>query len=605
MKEIMLGNYAMARGFIEGGVNVATGYPGTPSTEILEYIIDNAEDFNIYVEWSVNEKVAAEVGISASIMGYRSMTTMKSVGLNVASEPINAYTYMGVNGGYVMVSADDPSCHSTHTEQDSRIHAKLAYLPVLEPYSPAEGKEMAKRSFELSEKWNQPVLFRTTTRIAHSRIGVEFGERVEKEVEGRFIPDPKRYVNLPQNARRMRNELVERMDRIAEDVNKLEFNWIEGDGSAGIIASGPPYGNVKEAITRLGVECKILKLGTPHPIPERLLIEFLDGLDRVLVVEEVEPVVEEGVSRIIAREGIDCKVYGKGIVPRTGELGPDVVYNALATFFGKEKKDLSAYEALTNEISEMIPPRPPVLCPGCPHRTVFYAMNRVERKLLGKKGRIVKPSDIGCYTLGYQPPLNAVDTNLCMGASIGVSEGFSKLGKDPVVATIGDSTFFHAGIPPLLNLVFNNSNATVVVLDNRTTAMTGHQPHPGTGFNARKEETKRIQVEDIARACGVEHVRIVDAFDLKDVMSGLEEAVKHDGVSVIVSKGPCALLESRKMETGEVYRVTDDCTGCKACMKLGCPAMDFVEKAIIEETLCSGCSVCAQVCPVNAIEVVK
>jgi indolepyruvate ferredoxin oxidoreductase alpha subunit len=609
MKHIMLGNEAIGRGFIEGGVQVAVGYPGTPSTEILQYIIDNAGEYGIYTEWSVNEKVAMEVAIAGSVAGVRSLVTMKSVGLNVASDPINAYAYMGVRGGMVIVSADDPSCHSTHTEQDSRYHAKLAYLPVFEPSNPGEGKDMASVAFEYSERWEQPVLFRTTTRIGHSRYPVVWKGRNNGDRVPEFIRDLTKYVNLPQNARRMRQELVERMEKIKKDINNLEFNRVEGDGSIGIVASGISYGYVKEAVDKLDIECRILKISTPYPLPEEMVVQFLEDLERVLVVEEVEPIVEEGIIKIANKHGFSIPIYGKEFVPLTGELSPDIAYNSIARFLERPEKDLSKFEEMVNRISEFIPPRPPVLCPGCPHRTAFYSINRVEKKLFKKERNIVKPSDIGCYTLGYQPPLSAVDTNFCMGASVGVASGLSKLIEKPVVATIGDSTFFHAGIPPLLNMVFNRAKATVIILDNRTTAMTGHQPHPGVGKNVRGEKVPPIIVEEIVKACGVDFVRVVDAFDVKTFEETLREAVEYDGVAVIVSKGPCALLDVRdKIRAGEtipVYYVSDDCTGCKSCLNLGCPAITFDEKAGIEETLCVGCSVCAQVCPVNAIKVVE
>jgi indolepyruvate ferredoxin oxidoreductase alpha subunit len=609
---MLLGNEAIARGFLEGGLQLAASYPGTPSSEIMQAILDASNELDIYAEWSVNEKVAAEVAIAASMSGLRSMTSMKGVGVNVASEPIQAFTYMAAKGGMVMVSADDVSMYSSHTEQDNRFFAREAYLPVFEPSDPVEAKEMAKTALEFSEKWRQPVFFRITTRIAHTSADIVLGEIPKRPRKGAFERQPTRWVNLPANARQMRKALLERLDSIGEDVEEIPFNRFEGvDGvEHGIIACGVTYGTVKESLRILGREHDVLllKLGTPYPLPKKMVKKLLASTKEVLVVEEVEPFVETMVASIANKSGIHTKVLGKEHLPRHGEIMVEDMIRGLCSFMNVPvPKDFSRLEILKKEASALTLPRPPVLCPGCGHRTVFYAINLVERKL---KRKSVKPSDIGCYTLGYQHPLNAVDAHLCMGGSIGSSSGFAKSVDDPVISTIGDSTFFHAGIPPLINAVFNNANITVVILDNGTTAMTGHQPHPGVGVTGVGEETKDISIEEVVRAIGIPFMRVKDTFDLPGLVEAIKEAVEFEGPSVVIAKGPCAILDlrARRRQKEKIipYIIDYDlCTGCNVCVnKFGCPAIYLEEdKVVIDNILCVGCGVCSDklVCPKGAI----
>lgn len=610
---ILLGNEAIARGFLEGGLQVAASYPGTPSSEIMEALISASKDVGFYCEWSTNEKVAAEVAIAASISGLRSMTSMKGVGVNVASEPVQAFTYMGTRGGMVMVSADDVSMYSSHTEQDNRFFAREAFLPIFEPSDPREAKEMAKAALEYSEKWGQPIFLRITTGIAHTSADVKLGTIKPMPKKGDFERQPTRWVNLPANARVMRKELVKRLENISKEVEKIPFNFLEGNQKSkyGIVACGVTYGAVKEALKFLGFEKKIylLKLGTPYPIPEKMVKKLLSKTKHVLVVEEVDPFVELQVATIANKSGISSVVKGKEFVPKAGEIQIEDAITAICKFVGKPvPKNLSRINKLKKEAGALLIPRPPVLCAGCGHRAAFYAINMVERRI---KKKSIKPSDIGCYTLGFQYPLNAVDTHFCMGASIGVSHGFAKSVDDPVICTIGDSTFFHAGIPPLINAVFNKSNINVVILDNSTTAMTGHQPHPGVGVTATKESTKKIDIEDIVKAIGVGYLRVIDTFDLPKLVDALEGAVRFNGVSVVIAKGPCAIIDTRekRMKGEEIlpYFIDDElCVDCNVCVnKFGCPAICLDdEKIMIDESLCVGCAVCADilVCPKEAIK---
>jgi indolepyruvate ferredoxin oxidoreductase alpha subunit len=610
---VLMGNEAIARGFLEGGLNVAASYPGTPSSEIMATLITLGQKFDIYTEWSTNEKVAAEVAISASLAGLRSMVSMKGVGINVASEPFQAFTYMGSNGGIVLVSADDVGMHSSHTEQDNRYFAREAYIPVLEPYDPKEAKEMAKSALSLSEKWGQPIMLRITTRIAHTSSDIKLGKIPSEKRKGKFERLPNRWVNLPKNARRMRGEMIERLENVQKAINSLSFNAVEGSGELGIITSGISYGYVKEALNILGAadQVKLLKIGTPYPLPLELIESVLSTSKKVLVVEEVEPFVEMEVRALSNKMGLLLPIFGKELIPLSGELSVFLVVEALAKFLEtKQPVDLTTINEVRDSARDIIPPRPPVLCPGCGHRSVFYAIKQAERKFKkGNKnsGGFIKPTDIGCYTLGFQKPLSAVDTNFCMGASIGVSSGFSKVVSDPVVCTIGDSTFFHAGIPPLLNAVFNKADITVLILDNRTTAMTGFQPHPGVGVNACGEECSAVSIEDIVKACGVKYAKTVDTYKIEDLTNSIQEGVDHQGPAVIIASGPCRMLALKELGPQKIVVIDyEKCTDCRICIdRFGCPAM-FIEddKVSVNSTLCNGCGVCIQkdVCKKGAIE---
>lgn len=604
-KMLLMGNEAIARGLIEGGLQVAASYPGTPSTEVMETLLRHREEFGIYAEWSVNEKVAAEVAISASMCGARASVSMKGVGLNVAAEPIQAYTYMRVEGGLCVVTADDPGMHSSHNEQDNRVFARAAFLPTLEPYDPESCRVLASRSLPLSERWGQPLLLRSTTLVSHMSAPVTPGAIPERTRAVGFMRAPIRWVNLPSNARRMKCELMERMERIRGEAETIDLNSVEGssDPDLGVIACGGAYLTVRECVDRLGAadRVSILRLGLTHPLPPRLISRFLGSVPSVLVAEEVDPVVETEVRAIAQQEGIDTPIAGRSHLPSRGELALGDVLDALKSSLGLAGTSAGGSPMVPGAPPEL-PIRPPQLCAGCGHRNVFFAMNLAERRC-GLRGRMVRPSDIGCYTLGYNPPLNAVDTNLCMGSSVGVASGFGRFGGGPVVCTIGDSTFFHAGIPPLLNAVFNASDLTVIVLDNSVTAMTGHQPNPGSGRNV-SGPAERVRVEDLARACGVSDVRVVDVHDLDGLVDAISHGVTSEGVSVVVAQGECALLAPRKGTTR--YTVDPDaCTRCLLCMtKFGCPAFLWDGESVrIDAGSCNGCGVCSnvEVCRPGAI----
>jgi len=608
---LLLGNEAIARGLLEAGVDACTAYPGTPSTEIMETLIAASKTCGHYVEWSTNEKVATEVAISAAICGLRASVSMKGVGTNVASEPMQAFTYMGTVGGFVFISADDPSMNSSHNEQDNRYFGREAYLPIFEPADSSEAKEVARRAMLLSEQWRQPVMLRSTTVIGHSSAPVTLGELPARERKGSFPRDPKRWTNLPQNARRMRLELIERMASIQEKVEAVEFNSVSGSGSIGYIASGAAYPVLAEALSVLGVvkESRVLKLGTPYPLPNKMVSRLLNSCEKVLVVEELEPFVEDQVAALAHRLNSKAGVSGKQFIPLAGELSVGRVAQGIRAFLGENDEAAAVPSEVERKALELAPPRPPVLCAGCSHRNVFYAMNRVE-KSLGKDRMVIKPSDIGCYTLGYQPPLNAVDSNFCMGAGLGTSSGFSRFSGQKVIATIGDSTFYHAGIPPLLNAVMNNADIVLALLDNGTTAMTGHQPHPGVGKRADGGPAGKVEIEKMVRACGVANIDIVAGWDIGALTKAFESAVNRKGVSVVIARQRCVLLVLRERRAagrkGSVCSVeADKCKGCFICIgKFGCPAMRPAGKKMeIDPEACAGCGACLDegICPEHAI----
>jgi indolepyruvate ferredoxin oxidoreductase alpha subunit len=613
-KVLLLGNEAIARGLLEAGVDACTAYPGTPSTEIMETLVAASKERGHYVEWSTNEKVAAEVAISAAVCGLRASVSMKGVGTNVASEPLQAFTYMGTVGGFVFITADDPSMNSSHNEQDNRYFAREAYLPVFEPADSSEAKEVARRAVLLSEKWRQPVMLRTTTVIGHSSAPVLLGELPARDRKGSFPRDPSRWTNLPQNARRMRNELLGRMALIRKAVEEVEFNSESGTGELGLIGSGAAHPVAAEALEVLGMAGKVrlFKLGTPFPLPEKRLEAFLRKCKRVLVVEELEPFVEEQVQSLAHRLGLDTRVEGKSKIPITGELSVGRVLAGIGAFLGREPPE-AARPALSaaqeSAAAELALPRPPVLCAGCLHRNAFFAINLSEKKL-GKAGRILRPSDIGCYTLGYQPPLNAVDTNFCMGAGIGIACGLGRFSGDRVVPQIGDSTFYHAGIPPLINAVVNGSDLVLLLLDNGTTAMTGHQPHPGVGRRACGETATRLDLERMVRACGVENVEVVPGWDVGALSKAIDAGNARKGVSVVIVRERCVLAVLRERRAfgreGPVCAVDPEkCIGCFSCItKFGCPAMrPDGKKMRIDAGSCVGCGACVDpsVCAEGAI----
>jgi len=613
----VLGNEAIARGAIEAGVQVAAAYPGTPSSEILETLASVAKELDIYVEWSVNEKVAFEVALAASICGLRAMASMKHVGVNVAHDPLMTASYIGAKGGLVLVSADDPGAWSSQNEQDNRYIALQGYIPVLEPSSVQEAKDMMADAFKLSEEFKHLFMLRSVTRIGHARGDIVLGEISKERRKGQFKKDRTWLVYTPAGARRNRPLMLERFEAIKKAVNTLPYNQLRLADSAklGIIACGLSYSYALEAVKWLEIEDRvsILKIGTPHPLPEELVIRLLKSVGEILVVEELDPFVELQVKAIAGEHNIPVRIHGKDLVPRIGELSTRAVTEAIARLTGsKPPVDFARLDKLEQEVAPLLPWRPPTLCPGCPHRASFHAITMAARRVARDYGKDVEPiypSDIGCYTLGTNPPLEAVDTCICMGGGFGIANGLAHVVDAPIITHLGDSTFFHAGIPPLINAVYNKAKITMVILDNSATAMTGFQPHPGTGYTASGEEAVSLKPEDVARACGVKFVEVVDPFDLKTATDTIEKALRFDGPAVIVCRRLCAIIDQRekrkrKEEVVPYFVDQDKCNiKCNACIKLlGCPAIIKQEdKTIIDSSLCTGCGVCAQVCPYKAI----
>lgn len=580
----MYGNEAIGRGAYDALCTVATGYPGTPSTEIIESMSGLRD---IHVEWSTNEKVALEVAIGASISGRRALCTMKMVGLNVASDPLMTVSYMGVRGGLVIVSADDPGMHSSQNEQDNRWYGKFAKVPVLEPGDSDEAYRFTKEAFELSEKFDTAVIVRTTTRVSHARSLTETGARALHSAIP-YQKDATKYVMLPGNARRRKPAVLKRVKELEEYADRSPLNSVEmGDTSLGFITGGISYQYVKEAFP----QASVLKLGMSYPLPKGLIRDFAQKVDRVFVAEELDPFWETEIR------AMGIPVYGKDVFPEIGELSPQVlregVLRALGDVVPAQQFLWEPVNSLSPGISSL-PGRPPVLCPGCPHRGVYYVLKKLNLTVTG---------DIGCYTLGALPPLSSLDTTACMGASIGHAQGM-RLGlpedkAKKVVAVIGDSTFMHSGITPLLNMSYNNVDAPVIVLDNGTTAMTGHQGHPGSGLNARHEESPKASIEAIASACGREHVTVVSAYDLGAVEKAVQAALQQP-FSLIVARTPCVLITRER----EPAPTLDDerCIECGLCMRAGCPALERSgEKPSINASLCTGCGVCAGICPRGAL----
>ncbi len=569
----MLGNEAIARGAYEAGVKVSAAYPGTPSTEISENIVKYEE---IYAEWSPNEKVATEVAIGASISGVRAMASMKHVGVNVASDPLYTVSYSGVNGGLVLVAADDPGLYSSQNEQDTRCVARAALVPVLEPSDSQEAKDFVKFAYELSEKYDTPVIVRTTTRLAHSQGAVTLEERVEPE-DKPYERNPAKYVMMPGNAIGRHVYVEQRMKAMAKDgssfaINRAEYN----DLSIGFITSGIPYQYVKEACP----DASVLKLGMVHPLPRKLIEEFAAKVDKLYIFEELEPVIEEQVKSW----GIEA--VGKEIFTVQGEYSANLIRERIQ----KQTLDLKA--------PAKAPARPPILCPGCPHRSVYSVLSRLGIHAAG---------DIGCYTLGAVPPLNVIDTTICMGASISTLHGMEKAkGKEYIknwVAVIGDSTFLHTGINSLMNMVYNQATGTVVILDNSTTGMTGHQDHAATGKTLKGEVVPAINLMQLCRSLGIAHVMEVDAFDTAELERVIKEEVARDEVSVIITKSPCVLLKGNVFPY-KCKPVTDACKKCGMCLKPGCPALTKQADGTvaIDDTMCNGCGLCEQLCKFGAIE---
>ena len=574
MKQLMLGNAAVARGLYEAGCCVISSYPGTPSTEITE---EAAKYDEIYCEWAPNEKVAMEVAFGASLAGKRSFCAMKHVGLNVAADPLFTIAYTGVNAGMVIAVADDPGMHSSQNEQDSRHYAIAAKLPMLEPSDSAEALEFAKRAYELSEQFDTPVFLKMCTRVSHSQSVVETAPRVEVPAKP-YEKNIAKYVMMPGNAIRRHPVVEERTRKLIEFAETSDLNRVEmGDTSLGIITSSTSYQYVKEVY---GDKCSVLKLGMVNPLPVKLICDFAAKVDRVIVVEELDPVIEDHCRKL----GLD--VSGKDLLPLEGEFSQNLV----AAKLGAEVHSGTALE-------DVIPNRPPVMCAGCPHRGLFYVLSKNKCTVLG---------DIGCYTLGAVAPLSAMEMTACMGASISGIHGFNKaLGAESehrTVAVIGDSTFMHSGMTGLANVAYNGSNSTIIILDNSITGMTGHQQNPTTGYTIKGDPAGKIDLETLCRAMGIQRVRVVDPYDLKAVYQAVKEELSAEEPSVIISRRPCALLKYVK-HSAPLKVNPDKCVGCKACMKIGCPAISIKNgKACVDNTLCVGCGVCQQLCALGAFE---
>lgn len=573
---IMLGNEAIARGAYEAGVKVSSAYPGTPSTEISEYLVQYRDD--VYEEWAPNEKVATEVAVGASLAGARAMACMKHVGLNVAADPLYSVSYMGVNGGLVIVVADDPGLYSSQNEQDTRMVARAAQIPVIEPSDSAEAKDFFKTAFELSEQFDRPFIFRTTTRLAHSQGLVELCGRVEPE-DKPYEKNVTKNVMMPGNAKIRHIEIEKRNLELAEAANTLPINVVEmNDTRIGVITSGIPYQYVKEALP----DASVLKLGMVNPLPRKLIEDFASKVDTLYIVEELDPVIEEQVK------SWGIKAIGKEIFTVQGEYSANMLREAIL------KQDLELKEPAK------APGRPPILCPGCPHRSVFYVLNKLKMHAAG---------DIGCYTLGAVAPLSVIDTTMCMGSSISTLHGMEKAkGKDYIknwVAVIGDSTFMHTGVNSLMNMVYNNATGTVIIMDNSTTGMTGHQDHAATGKTLQGDPTYAINIQALCRAIGVKNVYEINAFDLPLLEKTIKEETAKDEVSVIITKTPCVLLDKRKKPLYTAH--TDKCKKCGMCMKPGCPAMTKNPDGTIriDDTMCTGCGLCKDLCKFDAIELVK
>jgi len=575
MKKLMLGNTAFARGLYEAGCKFVSSYPGTPSTEITEEVAKYDE---VYAEWAPNEKVAMESAIGASIAGARSFCGMKHVGLNVASDPLYTVSYSGVNAGLVIAVADDQGMHSSQNEQDSRHHAIASKVPMLEPSDSAETKDFVKQAFELSETYDTPVIVRMSTRVSHSQSIVETVERQELELK-EYVKNPSKYVMMPAYAKGRHVFVEERTQKLTEYAEVCPFNRAEISEKAefGVITNGACYQYTKEA---LGEKASVLKIGMVNPMPVKMIQDFASKYEKVYVIEELDGIIEQHCRNI----GVN-NVEGKSIFGYIGEIPQSVIAEKL---LGKKKEYV--------ELDEEIPVRPPVMCSGCPHRGLFYCL---------KKLNVTVSGDIGCYTLGAVAPLNAMDTTICMGASISALHGFNKArgeqAEHKTVAVIGDSTFMHSGMTGLVNIAYNNSNSTVIILDNSITGMTGHQQNPTTGKNLKGDPASAVNLEELCKAIGIKRVRVVDPYNLAQCEKAIKEELEADEASVIISRRPCALLKYVK-HNPPLKADAEKCVGCKSCMKLGCPSISMKNgKAVIDHTQCVGCGICQEMCRFDAI----
>lgn len=588
-KQLLTGNEAAARGAYEAGIHFASAYPGTPSTEILENITAYDE---VYTEWAPNEKVALEAAIGASVAGARALCSMKHVGMNVAADPLFTFAYTGVNGGTVIITADEPGQHSSQNEQDNRNYAKAAKIPMVEPSDSQECLDMMKEAFAISEKYDTPVIYRMTTRICHSKSITETGEREDIAIRP-VDKNPMKYVSVPANARRMRAELEVRLADLKEFSEETPLNRVEyHDKKIGVITSGAAYTFAREVF---GENASYLKLGFTNPLPDKKISAFCEEVETVYIIEENDPYIEERVRLL----GFDCK--GKDTFPAFGEMTPDVIRKSV---YGETMENIE-YD------HSGVVGRPPALCAGCPHRGFFFD--------LGKRKDVLITGDIGCYTLGFAKPYAAIDTTVCMGASFSMGHGAQTVmnmnpdNKMRVVSVLGDSTFFHSGINSLMDIVYNGSNPVCVILDNRITGMTGHQENPGSGYTAKRDPATLISIENMVRAMGVKNVKVVNPNKLSEMKEAMDEALALDEPSVIITRWPCILkrfsqedLDEFKGLRTDKYEVDEEiCIGCRMCLKSGCPAISFKQeekKATIDPVQCVGCEVCAQICPTGAIQ---
>ena len=604
-KMLLLGNEAIARGAFEAGVAFTSTYPGTPSSEISTNFFQMARECDLYFEYCTNEKIAMEVAAAAANSGVRSMCVMKHVGVNVAADALMTLAYVGVKGGMVILSADDPYMFSSQNEQDNRYYAKLSGLPMLEPSSVEESKDLVAYAFDLSEKLQEPVLFRTTTRINHSTGVVTLADIKPPVTKGKFTKDPINMVVVPAVARNLHVKLLKNYDTARDLAETSDHNFITGSGDRGIICNGVSYNYVSDALKDLNAEnsVKVLRMGFSHPLPPKLIKKFIEDCQKVLIVEEGEPYMEEAVKAFAQEEGLTLPINGKteGLFTRLYEYDPAQVKQCIAKYF-----DIPYTAPPAVDLSDVpeVPQRPPTLCAGCSHRATYLEVKKATEGM-----DTIFPSDIGCYTLGLLPPLSAADFLICMGSSTGTAGGFAQVNDQKVISFIGDSTFFHSGIPGLINAVYNNHNFTLVILDNGTTAMTGHQPHPGVDMTQlNMDGYGKVSIEAVVRAIGVDHVTIIKPYKVKKSIGAIKEAIDHKGVSVIISEEICALYANAlKLPKHKPFHVSEKCKNHKDCISsLACPAFYiWNDRVKIDANLCTGCAVCAQICPENAILPVK
>ena len=610
-KMLLSGNEAIARGVLEAGVDLAAAYPGTPSTEIMENIAHFGKETGMHAEWSINEKIAFEVALGAAWSGLRSFTAAKHVGLNVAADPFfTAALFGGMKGGFVMCIADDPSFHSSQNEQDTRMYALAAHALCMEPSTPQEALDMVKYAYDFSEKWESMIILRSTTRLSHSRGPVTLGKIPDGPREkGLFVKNPEKFVCLPASARRAKPLLMKKFEELKDYSCKSKWNVVtKGKDPLLVITSGVSYTYVLDAVRDLGIDPTIYKIGFSNPLPEAKIIELLKEHPKCLIAEEVEPYFELKIKALIAENGLKVKIYGRKekVIPISNELNPLILKNSFAKVLDLKIETLDEELPTQKEINDQLPNRPPELCAGCPHRATYYAIKRAARK---RKIKPIMPGDIGCYTLGFMPPLSSVDTTVAMGASIGIANGIAQATAQVVIPVIGDSTFFHSGIPALVNAIVNNAKFVCVIVDNSLTAMTGGQPTPELGITAFGEPAGIVTIEQVLGGIGIKNLYVVDPYELDNTIDVVGKALDSGELSVIIARRDCALERTRiarkNKETLDKYFVDEElCIGCRTCVRsFACPAITFnneTKKSHVDESVCVGCGVCRAVCPKDA-----